>query len=91
MDEPTASLDVPTEYEVYARFRELTHGRTTLLISHRFSTVRLAQRILYLADGVIQEEGSHEALLTRGGAYARLYTLQAAQYAGSGGVDVTPA
>ncbi|HEX2033926.1 MAG TPA: ABC transporter ATP-binding protein [Chloroflexota bacterium] len=82
LDEPTAALDVQTEYEVYTRFRDLTRGRTTLLISHRFSTVRIAERILYLAGGRIEEEGSHEALIARGGEYARLYQLQAAQYLG---------
>ena len=81
LDEPTAALDVQTEYEVYQRFQELTRDRTTLLISHRFSTVRMADRILYLADGRIQEAGTHATLLTQDGAYARLYRLQAAQYA----------
>jgi ATP-binding cassette subfamily B protein len=80
LDEPTAALDVPTEYAVFTRFRDLTRGRTTLLISHRFSTVRMADRILFLSDGSIQEEGSHDELLARGGEYARLYQLQAAQY-----------
>jgi ATP-binding cassette subfamily B protein len=80
LDEPTAALDVETEHAVYTRFRELTRGRTTILISHRFSTVRLADRILYLTDGAIREEGTHEELLARGGEYARLYGLQAARY-----------
>lgn len=80
LDEPTAALDVPTEHAVYTRFRELTRGRMTLLISHRFSTVRMADRLLFLADGAIKEEGSHDELLARGGEYARLYELQAAQY-----------
>ena len=82
LDEPTAALDVQTEYEVYTRFQELTRDRTTLLISHRFSTVRMADRILYLADGRIQEAGTHADLLAHDGAYARLYRLQAAQYLG---------
>lgn len=80
LDEPTAALDVRTEHEVYARFHELTRDRMTLLISHRFATVRMADRILSLADGAIREEGSHEELLARGGEYARLYRLQARQY-----------
>ena len=80
LDEPTAALDVQTEYRIYTRFHELTQGRLTLLISHRFSTVRMAGRILYLADGRIQEEGSHHELMSRDGEYARLYRLQAAHY-----------
>ena len=87
LDEPTAALDVQTEYEVYQRFQELTRDRTTLLISHRLSTVRMADRILYLADGRIQEAGTHAALLTQDGEYARLYRLQAAQYAEQDGED----
>jgi len=81
LDEPTASLDVQTEYDVYTRFRELTRDRTTILISHRFSTVRMADRILYLADGVVAESGTHDELIALGGDYARLYGLQAAQFA----------
>ena len=80
LDEPTASLDVQTEYEIYTRFHELTRDRITLLISHRFSTVRMADRILYLSDGHIQEAGSHTELMARNGEYARLYSLQAAQF-----------
>ena len=80
LDEPTAALDVQTEYRIYTRFHELTQGRLTLLISHRFSTVHMADRILYLADGRIQEEGSHQELMERNGEYARLYRLQATHY-----------
>jgi ATP-binding cassette subfamily B protein len=80
LDEPTAALDVQTEYDVYTRFHELTRGRMTILVSHRFSTVRMADRILYLDDGRVGEEGSHQELLALGGEYARLYRRQAAQY-----------
>ena len=80
LDEPTANLDVQTEYEIYLRFHELTRDRTTLLISHRFSTVRMADRIIYLADGRIQEEGSHADLMALDGQYAHLYGLQSASY-----------
>ncbi len=80
LDEPTAALDVQSEYRIYTRFHELTQGRLTLLISHRFSTIRMADRILYLTDGRIQEEGSHHELMERDGEYARLYRLQAAHY-----------
>lgn len=82
LDEPTAALDIQTEFEVYTRFHDLTRGRTTLLISHRFSTIRMADRIFFLADGQIQEEGNHTELMTRNGEYARLYRLQAMQYLG---------
>jgi len=81
LDEPTAALDVQTEYDVYLRFHELTRGRATLLISHRFSTVRMADRILYLDAGRVQETGNHAELMALDGEYARLYRLQAAQYA----------
>jgi len=80
LDEPTAALDVQSEYRIYTRFHELTCGRLTLLISHRFSTIRMADRVLYLANGRIQEEGSHHELMQHDGEYARLYRLQAAHY-----------
>ena len=85
LDEPTANLDVQTEYEIYLRFHQLTRDRTTLLISHRFSTVRMADRIIYLADGRIQEEGSHADLMALDGQYAHLYGLQSASYLDSEG------
>jgi ATP-binding cassette subfamily B protein len=80
LDEPTAALDARAEYEVFQRFAELTKGRTAVLISHRFSTVRMADRILVLEKGELLEIGSHEELLERGGKYAELFHLQAAGY-----------
>lgn len=80
LDEPTAALDAQAEYEMFRRFSELTAGRTAVLISHRFSTARLADRILVLRDGRVTEDGSHDQLLARGGRYAELFSLQAAGY-----------
>jgi ATP-binding cassette subfamily B protein len=80
LDEPTASLDARSEYQVFQRFSELTAGRMAVLISHRFSTVRMADRILVLEGGRVLEDGSHEALVAAGGRYAELFSLQAAGY-----------
>jgi len=80
LDEPTAALDAQAEYEIYERFRELTRGKTTLLISHRFSTVKMADLIVVLEHGRVIEQGSHEALTAAGGTYARLYDMQARRY-----------
>lgn len=80
LDEPTASLDVRAEVELFDRFLELTAGTTTILISHRFSTVRHADHICVLHDGKLQEEGTHEELLALGGHYCRMYTLQASRF-----------
>ena len=82
LDEPTANLDVRAEAQFFDRFLELTRGLTTILISHRFSTVRRADRIVVLEDGRVVEDGTHEALLARGGRYAQLFHLQAARFAG---------
>ncbi len=80
LDEPTATLDARAEYEVFQRFSELTRNRMAVLISHRFSTVRMADRILVLADGEIREQGAHDELISLGGRYAELFELQAAGY-----------
>ena len=80
LDEPTAALDARAEYEVFLRFAELIGGRMAILISHRFSTVRMADRIVVLQNGTVIEEGSHEELVARGGLYAELFQMQAAGY-----------
>jgi ATP-binding cassette subfamily B protein len=80
LDEPTAALDARAEYEVFLRFSELTAGRMAVLISHRFSTVRMANRILVLQGGELMDQGTHEELVARGGLYAELFSLQAAGY-----------
>jgi len=80
LDEPTAALDARAEYEVFLRFAELTQGRMAVLISHRFSTVRMADRILVLQGGELVDDGTHEELVARGGLYAELFSLQAAGY-----------
>jgi ATP-binding cassette subfamily B protein len=80
LDEPTSALDAKAEYELFARMRELTKGRTAIFISHRFSTVRIADRILVIEHGQLVEQGSHDELMALGGRYAELFTLQAAAY-----------
>lgn len=80
LDEPTAALDARAEYSVFERFAELTKGKSAVLISHRFSTVRMADRILVLEQGKLVEIGSHEALLEKNGRYAELFQLQAMGY-----------
>jgi ATP-binding cassette, subfamily B, bacterial len=80
LDEPTASLDARAEHEVFVRFAELMKGKAAVLISHRFSTVRMADRILFLENGELLELGSHEELLAQGGKYAELFRLQAKGY-----------
>jgi ATP-binding cassette subfamily B protein len=80
LDEPTSALDARAEYEVFQRFADLTKGKSAILISHRFSTVRMADRILVLEKGELKEIGSHEELLAKGGIYAELFDLQAAGY-----------
>jgi len=80
LDEPTAALDARAEYEVFVRFSELVAGRMAVIISHRFSTVRMAQRIIVLQQGQVIEQGTHEELLARGALYAELFSMQATGY-----------
>jgi ATP-binding cassette, subfamily B, bacterial len=87
LDEPTSALDAQAEYELFERLHSLTRGRTAVYISHRFSTVRRADRILFLEHGRLVEQGTHEQLMRLNGRYARLFRLQAAAYTGE---DVLP-
>jgi ATP-binding cassette subfamily B protein len=80
LDEPTASLDARSEHEVFQRFADLTESKLSLLISHRFSTVKMADRIIVLEKGKISEEGHHEQLLASGGRYAEMFEMQASSY-----------
>ena len=80
LDEPTAALDARAEHETFSRFAELASGQMVVLISHRFSTVRMAERIIVLESGAIIEEGSHDQLMDRNGLYAELFRLQAEGY-----------
>jgi ATP-binding cassette, subfamily B, bacterial len=80
LDEPTASLDARSEHEVFRRFAELTEGKLSVLISHRFSTVKMADRIIVLENGQISEQGTHEQLVARGGRYAEMFDMQASNY-----------
>ena len=80
LDEPTAALDARSEFEVFQRFAELTAGKSALFISHRFSTVRMADRIVVLENGRIAEDGNHKTLLNLGGRYAEMFEMQAASY-----------
>ncbi|MBI5715978.1 MAG: ABC transporter ATP-binding protein, partial [Chloroflexi bacterium] len=80
LDEPTAALDAENELRVFQQFRKLTEEKIAVIISHRFSTVRMADRIFVIEEGRVTEEGSHETLLALGGLYAKLFTLQAESY-----------
>jgi ATP-binding cassette subfamily B protein len=80
LDEPTSALDAKSEYEVFKNFRELLDGRSAVLISHRFSTVRMADRIFVFDGGKIKEQGTHEQLVDLGGTYAEFFEKQAQHY-----------
>jgi ATP-binding cassette subfamily B protein len=80
LDEPTAALDARAEYQVFTRFSQLVAGRMAIIISHRFSTVRMADRIIVLQEGSVIEDGTHAELIARGGQYAELFALQAEGY-----------
>jgi ATP-binding cassette subfamily B protein len=80
LDEPTAALDARSEFEVFKRFKELSSNKTAVLISHRFSSVRMADRILVLADGIVEAAGTHDELMAQSGRYSELFELQAAGY-----------
>jgi ATP-binding cassette subfamily B protein len=91
LDEPTAALDAQAEYDLFERLKSLTAGKTAVYISHRFSTVRRADRILFLEQGRLVEEGTHEELMRLDGRYARLFRMQAAAYTDAEVVDFDPA
>ncbi|MDJ0771216.1 MAG: ATP-binding cassette domain-containing protein [Ilumatobacter sp.] len=80
LDEPTATLDADAEQRLACALAESSVARTSIVVSHRFSTARMADRIVVVEDGVVSEEGSHDELLARGGTYARMYNKQSAAY-----------
>jgi len=83
LDEPTAAMDAEAEHEIFQRFRDLKRDRTAILITHRFSTVRMADRVVVIDDGRVVEDGTHEALMAEDGLYARMFKLQAEGYLGA--------
>ena len=80
LDEPTAALDPLAENDIYQKYKDMTAGKTSLFISHRLASTRFCDRIIFVADGHITEEGTHDQLLARGGAYARLFEVQSRYY-----------
>ena len=80
LDEPTAALDPLAENDIYLKYNAMTHGKSSIFISHRLASTRFCDRILFLQNGCIAEEGTHETLLQRGGAYAQLFEIQARYY-----------
>jgi ATP-binding cassette subfamily B protein len=91
LDEPTSALDAQAEFELFERLQTLTQGRTAVYISHRFSTVRRADRILFLEHGELVEAGTHEELIRLDGRYAKLFRMQASAYVGEANVGSEPA
>lgn len=87
LDEPTAALDPLAENDIYMKYNKMTRGKTSVFISHRLASTRFCDRILFLRDGVIEEEGTHEQLLANGGGYAELFHIQARYYQGGGEFD----
>lgn len=83
MDEPSASIDTETEKMIFERYQEITEERTSILISHRLANITVCDKILVIEDGHVAEQGSHEMLMEKGGAYAHLFRLQAEKYADS--------
>jgi ABC-type multidrug transport system fused ATPase/permease subunit len=80
LDEPSSSLDADTEYDIFSRFREIVRGRTSVLISHRFTNVSLADRIIVLDKGEVAESGTHDELMKKGGKYFTMYTKQSSRF-----------
>ena len=87
LDEPTAALDPIAENDTYMKYNEMTAGKTSVFISHRLASTRFCDRIIFLADGVIIEEGTHEELLRKGGEYAKLFEVQSRYYQEGGRED----
>ena len=87
LDEPTAALDPIAENDIYMKYNEMTKGKTSLFISNRLASTRFCDRILFLQNGVIAEEGTHEELLALGGEYAKLFQVQARYYQEGGEYD----
>ena len=87
LDEPTAALDPIAENDIYMKYNEMTKGKTSLFISHRLASTRFCDRILFLQDGVIAEEGTHEQLMENNGGYAELFHIQARYYQEGGEAD----